>query len=302
MRINISHKSGTMYLVLLFGILCISWSAIFVKLAGISGLGSAFYRMFIGSLGIIPFWIYYRKPITDFKAIKIAVLCGFFFGCDISLWNTSILMSKAAVATLLANLAPVWVGLGAILFFREKTGKIFWTGTFMAIAGVIIIVGVQNIFYSTLSLGNILSLIASMFYGAYLLTTRFGRSGLDTVTFTAISMFTSSLVVFLFCIISHTQLWGFETHTWISLAGLGIISQLLGWLAINFTLRYIHPTVASVSLLSQSVFTALLSMPLLHEYLNFIEISGAVLVLLGIYLVNREKSKKNKSNSTVEKV
>jgi drug/metabolite transporter (DMT)-like permease len=87
---------------------------------------------------------------------------------------------------------------------------------------------------------------------------------------------------------------GFSTKSWFALAGVGLISQLGGWLAINYTLRYIKPTVASVSLLSQSVFTALLAMPVLGEYLNSIEVCGTLLVLFGIYLVNRENIR-NKS-------
>jgi drug/metabolite transporter (DMT)-like permease len=49
-----------------------------------------------------------------------------------------------------------------------------------------------------------------------------------------------------------------------------------------------------VSLLSQSVFTAIISMPVLGEYLKPFEISGTALVLFGIYLVNRENLKQKK--------
>jgi drug/metabolite transporter (DMT)-like permease len=288
MNKSIIHRTGVMYLILLFGILCIAWSAIFVKLAGISGLGSAFYRLFIGTVGIIPVWIVFKKPVTNLNSVKIAVLCGAFFACDIALWNTSIMLSKASIATLLANLAPVWVGLGAIFIWKEKPKKVFWTGTFFAIAGVIVIIGYSNIVLIKLSIGNCLALTASLFYGAYLLTTRKSRSNLDTISFTAISMITSSIILFSVCMITHTELTGFSTKSWLSLAGLGLVSQLGGWLAINYTLRYIKPTVASVSLLSQSVFTALLSMPVLGEFLKPIEIMGAVLVLYGIYLVNSD--------------
>jgi drug/metabolite transporter (DMT)-like permease len=281
-------RIGVMYLILLSGILCIAWSAIFVKLANISGLGSAFYRLFIGTLGIIPVWFIFRKPVKDIHAVKIAILCGIFFGCDIALWNTSIMLSKAAIATLLANLAPVWVGLGAIFLLKEKQKKVFWTGTCFALFGVIIIIGYSNLVQIQLSLGNSLALMASFFYGAYLLTTRKGRSNMDTITFTAISMATSTMLLFCFCLVSGTELTGYSTKSWLSLIGLGLISQLGGWLAINYTLRYIKPTIASVSLLSQSVFTALLSMPILGEFLKPIEISGALFVLFGIYLVNRE--------------
>jgi len=284
-------KTWFYYLVMLFGILCIAWSAIFVKLANISGLGSGFYRMFIGFIGIIPLWIFRRKALNDWSSIKIAAICGIIFACDIAMWNVSIMLSKAAISTLLANLAPVWVGFGAIVFLKEKPKSIFWIGTAVALVGVIIIVGVDKIYESKLSLGHFLAIGASVFYAIYLLITRKGRSSLDTVSFTAISMLVSSIVLFIICLIAKTPLTGFSFHSWMSLIGLGIISQLGGWLAINYALGYIKPTIASVSLLSQSVFTALLSIPILGEYLNWIEISGAFVVLFGIFLVNRKTTK-----------
>ena len=51
-------------------------------------------------------------------------------------------------------------------------------------------------------------------------------------------------------------------------------------------------TVASVSLLSQSVFTALLAIPVLGEKLTGMEIFGAVIVLTGVFLVNKKMFKR----------
>jgi len=276
------------YLLLLFGILCISWSAILVKLADISGFGSGFYRLLIGTIGIIPIWLYYKKPITDSKGVKVAIICGILFACDIALWNTSIMLSKATISTLLANLAPVWVGIGTLLFMKEKPSKIFWIGTAIAILGVTIIIGINEVLEANLNFGNILAIIASMFYGAYLMTVRKGRNSLDTFSFTTISMISSIVVLGLICLFTSTQLWGFSTTTWLALGALGLIPQLLGWLAINQALGHISPTMASVSLLSQTVFTAIFSVLILGEILTLHEIGGAVVVLVGIYLVNRK--------------
>ena len=149
------------YLLLLFGVFCISWSAILVKLADISGFGSAFYRMFFGTVGIIPVWLYFKKPITDRKGVKIAIICGILFACDIALWNTSIMLSKATISTLLANLAPVWVGIGALLFMKEKPTRIFWVGTAISLVGVTIIIGLNQILEANLNVGSILATMAS---------------------------------------------------------------------------------------------------------------------------------------------
>jgi len=277
------------YLLLLFGVLCISWSAILVKLANVSGFGSGFYRLFFGTIGIIPFWLYFKKPITDLKSVKVAIVCGIIFACDIALWNTSIMLSKASISTLLANLAPVWVGIGALLFMKEKPNRIFWIGTAISIFGVIIIIGLNQVLQANLNFGNILAIMASMFYGAYLITVRKGRNTLDTFSFTAISMISSTMVLGLICLFTSTPLSGFSTSSWLALIALGLVPQLLGWLAINQALGHISPTIASVSLLIQTVFTGIFSVLLLGEMLTFHEIGGAVVVLVGIYLVNRRK-------------
>lgn len=288
MIITQKNQSWVHFSLLFFGILCISWSAILVKLANISGFGSGFYRLLFGTIGIIPIWIYFKKPIKDKKGVKIAILCGILFGLDIAAWNSSIVISKASISTLLANLAPVWVGIGAMVIMKEKPKRVFWTGTIISMIGVAIIIGINEVIGARLNLGNLLAIIASMFYGAYLITVRKGRNALDTFSFTTISMVSSTVVLGLICLFTATPLWGFSITTWLTLGTLGLVPQLLGWLAINQSLGHIHPTVASVSLLSQSVFTAIFSVFVLNESLTFHEIGGALIVLGGIYLVIRK--------------
>ena len=280
------------YFILFLGILCISWSAIFVKLADVSGLSSAFYRMFIGFIGVLPIWLFRKPSLIGVKPILIAILCGIIFACDIAVWNISILLTKAAISTLIANLAPVWVGIGAILFLKEKPGRIFWIGTAIALFGVSIIVGINQIYHSRLNTGHFLAILASLFYAFYLLIMRKGRQKLDTVTFTMISMLSSTVVLFFIAMITNTQLIGFSFSSWEALAGLGLISQLAGWLAINYAIAYMPSTIASVSLLSQSVFTALIAIPVLGEKLKAMEVFGALIVLSGIFLVNKKMFKR----------
>jgi len=286
---NVNKLQLRNYLLLFTGIICISWSAILVKLADVTGIASGFYRMFFGTLAILPLWLYYKKPITDFKGVRIAILCGVLFGADIALWNSSIMLSKASISTLLANLAPIWVGLGALIFMKEKPDRIFWFGTFIALAGVVMIVGGRQVFGNELSPGNGLAILASMFYGAYLLTVRKGRNTLDTFSFTSISMISSTILLGIISLFSGVPMWGFSTQSWYYLIALGVVPQVIGWLTINQALGHISATVASVSLLSQSVFTAIFSIPVLSEYLTWQEMMGAIVVLAGIFFVNSTK-------------
>src|SRR5665213_1250921 len=146
---------------LVIGILCISFSPIFVKFAGTAALTSAFYRIAIGWVCLAPYCFAKKNLKIGRKDLLIAIADGIVFATDITVWNISLLKISATVSTLIANLAPLWVGLLTYILFRKKAGKLFWIGTAIAIAGMVILVGYQNILGLKFNIGIVLALTAS---------------------------------------------------------------------------------------------------------------------------------------------
>jgi drug/metabolite transporter (DMT)-like permease len=98
------------------------------------------------------------------------------------------MLTDAGVATLLANNAPLWVGLAAWLFFHERLTANYWLGLAVAMIGMVLIVGVSGSLFTGSGLGNLLAIGASVLYAAYLLTTQRVRARMDTTTFMLLSM------------------------------------------------------------------------------------------------------------------
>src|ERR1700710_1609107 len=121
---------------LIIGILCISFSPIFVKLAGVSPLGAAFYRVLVAWLCLVPYCIATKKLKIGRRQLIIALTAGVVFASDVAVWNISLLKISATVSTLIANLAPVWVGLFSFLLLKKNSGILFWIGTIIAITGM----------------------------------------------------------------------------------------------------------------------------------------------------------------------
>jgi drug/metabolite transporter (DMT)-like permease len=267
---------------LVIGILCISFSPIFVKLAGVSPIGSAFYRVFVAWICLAPFCIFKRKLKVDRKQLLISIAAGMVFALDIAVWNISLLKISATVSTLIANLAPVWVGLMSFLFLRKRSGMLFWIGTLIAIAGMVILVGYEHILHMELNTGILLAVLASFFYATYIMITKNIMAGIDVFSFMFYSMLSASIFLLMINGYMHNDIVHLSLKVWLCFIGMGLICQLAGWLTINYSLRYLESTKVSIALLSQTVFAGLLAVFLLDERLGFNEIIGSVIVLAGI--------------------
>ncbi len=289
MIINTKHAM----LLLITGVFFISWSAIFVKMAEVDGVTSAFYRMFFGMIFIFPVWLYRKKYSISYKGLSISIISGILFAIDIYFWNESILLSKASISTLFANISPIWVGLYFAFILKKNTTKYFWTGTTICFLGMFILTGI-SIDELSIDKGINYAIISSIFYAAFILVIKKGIENSDSISFTFISIIASTITLGIISLFSKTILWGYSTHTWIYLALLGLIPQVLGWLLINYSITKIPTTIGSLLLLLQAVFTAIIALPIINERLNLTELSGLIIVLIGIGLVLFKKSSKKK--------
>jgi drug/metabolite transporter (DMT)-like permease len=267
---------------LVIGIICIAFSPIFVKLAGTEAVTSAFYRIIIGWVLLAPYCLIQKKLKIARKDMWIALLAGVVFASDIAVWNTSILLISATVSTLLANLAPVWVGLMSFIFLRKKSGWLFWVGTVIALAGMVVLVGYRDILGLKFNTGILLAIVSSMLYSVYILLTKGVLQRVATITFMFYNMLGAGVFLWLINLIKGINLVSFSANAWLNFIGMGVICQLVGWLTINYAISRLPATKTTVALLSQTIVTAIIAAILLHEKLALKEIIGSVIVLFGI--------------------
>jgi len=277
-------------LALAAGTVCIGFSAIFVKLAAMPGPVSALYRVLISGTVLLPFWLAGKAPRPVPRDLRLILAAGVFFAIDIGLWNTSIMYTTAASATLLANNSPLWVGLASYFLFKEKLSGLYWLGLAAALAGSAVLVGGDAIRSLRLDPGNLLAMAAGFFYAAYILTTGRARTRVDLMTVITLSTLASIATLAVINLAMGTRLTGYPPRAWLAMLGLGLISQLGGWLAINYALGQLRAAPVSVALLAQVVVTAVVAMPILGEFMKVNQVIGGVLVLAGVYLVTRGRT------------
>jgi drug/metabolite transporter (DMT)-like permease len=290
------------YLALAVGTLGLSLTAMFVRWSGAPGPVAGFYRVSIAAAvmalpvlagarraaGGVPL----RRSLSR-RHLLLAVLAGLFFSGDLATWNTGVLLTNAANATLLGNTAPIWVSLVALVLFKEKLGRVFWAGLALVMAGAVVILGGDFLLHPRLGLGDLLALTAGVFYGAFLLTTQRARAGLSSLLTWWVAACSSTVALFIITRLLDQPLTGYTTLGYLSMIAAALVSQVAGYIAISYALGYLPASVVSPTLLGQPVLTALLAVPLLGEPIGWAQVAGGALVLAGIYFVNRPRQGKH---------
>ena len=268
---------------LLIGIICISIFPILVRLNLTPGLISAFYRMAIALNLLLPYVILTKKlAIPKRKLFLTAILCGVLFASDVAVWNIAIQKSSATQATLLTNLAPVWVGILSYLFLKNKPARNFWIGTLVALLGMVTLVGFEFFIHLNFDLAFSLAILSGILYAIYILVSKNVLSEVDVYSFMTITLFASTLFLGIISFFTGEPFYGFSNKAWFVLFIQGAICQLAAWLLISYATQNMRATRVSLSLLSQAVIATFLAWLFIDEQVTLQMIIGGIILLLGI--------------------
>jgi len=273
------------------GIAGISFAAIFVRLAlPAPPVVTGFYRMLFASAAIAAWAVVAMRTrgtsdAMGRRAILLALASGVCFGTDLAMWNTSIVRTSVATATLLVNTTPLYVGLYARVVQGERLSPRFALGALLALAGAALLLGISREDLERTQ-GALLALAAALFYTGYLLFMKAARVRADALPALMLSSMGATAILGLYALAAGDPFHGFPARSWAAMAGAAGVSQLGGVFAIVWALRYLPATVASVALLAQPVGTALLGWWILGEALSLPQAAGGVTVLVGIALAS----------------
>jgi len=269
----------------------ISFAAIFVRLAlPAPPVTTGFYRMLFASALVLAWLVARGRPLRGARsAVGAAVLGGACFGTDLALWHTSIVRTSVATATLLVNTTPLYVGLYAFAVRREPLDARFLGGAALALLGTAVLLGRPDPVAADAT-GALLALAAALFYAGYLLLLTAARRGLhaDTALFWASA--SAAAVLGLYGVLGGDAFRGFPLHSWLAFAGVAVVTQVGGVVAIVWALRFLPATLSSVALLGQPVMAAGWAWVLLAEPVGLVQALGGAAVLAGIALASRSQS------------
>ena len=278
------------FLCLLAGGCAIAFAPILVRLSETGPVASAFWRT---ALAAPLLWLGALRVRGAARAAERAhlgalVAAGLFFAGDLGVWHWSIVWTSVANSTLLANLAPIFVTLAGWLLWRRRVTGVFLVGMVVAIAGMFVLVGPNFSVGGKRLMGDALGALTAVFYAGYMLAIKVARDdGAATVRLMAWSTSITAIALLPVALLSPQPFMPASAQGWLVVAGLALVTQILGQGLIAYAFAHLPASLSSVSLLIQPVVAAFVAWRLFGEAVGTQQFIGGAVVLAGIWLARR---------------
>ncbi|MFJ7981237.1 DMT family transporter [Lysinibacillus xylanilyticus] len=275
------------YIPIFIGVISVSLSAVFVKLANAEAGVIAFYRMLFSVLIMAP--LFFGKYTNEIKELRIrdwlfSSVAGIFLAFHFILWFESLNYTSVASSTVLVTLQPLFAFVGTYFFFKENiTLKTIFAGV-IAIVGSILISWGDFKLSGTAFYGDMLALVACALVTAYFLFGQDVRKRLSLVTYTMVVYAVSTITLFIYVRIKGESFGPYPTMDWIWFILLAIVPNLLGHTLFNWSIKYVSTNVVSIAILFEPIGAAILALLIFKEYLIATQIIGGFIVIVGILL------------------
>lgn len=274
-------------ILLVVGILGISFSAIFVRLSSAPSVVTAAYRLLWTVLLMAPY-VFSRKTVRqelahiDRKLLLKSAISGILLAVHFWTWFESLQHTSVASSTIIVYTEVIWVALGYCLFMKGRLSGKSILAIAITLAGSVIMALSDSTMAGNELYGDILSLIAAIAVAAYTLLGRSVRKEASTTSYTFIVYVFCALTLVLIILIRQIPMFGYGWTSILSGLLLAVFSTLLGHSIFSWCLKYFSPAFVSASKLCEPVIAGIAASFLFAELPTWLQILGDVIVLAGV--------------------
>jgi len=196
-------------------------------------------------------------------------------------------LSSAHMGAVITTLSPVFLSAFAVFILKEKITVRQVASIAIALAGVLVVVGMPGLQGEKSALaGNLFLLVAALFWGYYSVISRKVSAVYSPLQITTWGIVIATVLTFP-CIFFELSEWSagdlFTLPILLSVLYIGIISTALAFFSWNKGLALVPSHQAGLFFFLQPVVGTLLGWFFLHEHLSRSFFIGSLLIIAGVY-------------------
>jgi drug/metabolite transporter (DMT)-like permease len=270
-------------------LVAVSTSGPLIAATAAPALAIAMWRNGFAALAIAPYAALRRASRAELsglsrREIRLALIAGLLLAVHFATWVPSLRYTSVASSTALVATQPMWAALLARAFGHTIPGRA-WVGIAIAIAGVLVLTGVDVTVSGRALAGDVLALLGGVFAAAYVFAGAAVRATVTTTTYTLLCYGSCAVLLLVTCLVGGVHLTGYSGADWGRIVGLSVGAQLLGHSLFNVVLRTTSPLVVSLAILFEMPGATLIAAVTLGQVPPFAILPAAALLLAGVGLV-----------------
>jgi len=255
-----------------------------VRLADVGPVASGFWRLAL-AIPLLLLIVAHGHPrgVTLTRGVVAAlVLGGLFFAADLAAWHGGIVRTKLANATLFGNMSSfIYAGYGFLLV-RSLPRGIQGVAFAVALAGSALLLGSSYDLSPEHLVGDLLALLAAVFYGLYLIAIQRARRSLGAMPALALATIAGAIPLLILAVATGEKV---MPDDWTPLILLSLGSQVIGQGLLVYAMGHLTPLVIGIALLTQPAITAVTGWLAYDETFGAADLVGALLISAALVLI-----------------
>ncbi|MEO9887842.1 MAG: DMT family transporter [Balneola sp.] len=286
---------------LVVGLTAFSLAPILVRYAvDYSGILLTTIRTVLAVIILTPIYLAQKKPFKNKKSESLkdhiwVAVAGLALGFHFIAWVSSLYYTSISSASVLVCIHPILLIVAERTLMKVSFRPIVWTGVIISFLGTMLLgyfdLSAENSF-PLAGFGNGLAVLAAAIFAVYFLIGRKLRQKRDWIGYVYPVYAYAALTSVLFLLVKEGFPQQIDGKLFLIGLALAIGPQIFGHGSLNYAVKHISATLLSTLILAEPILASILAYILFHELPLTQSVFAMVVILLGISITWKRKTRR----------
>lgn len=269
---------------LLLGNVALAFGPWLVRLSDVGPVATGFWRLALALPVLLLVGRFAGQPAHWPRRALVATvaIAALFYSLDLAAWNAGIRLTKLGNSTLFGNSGSFVFAIYGLMLAHRAPSLRQAVALLLAVGGAALLMGTSYEVSPRNFAGDLLTLVAGLLYGGYLVFVERGRTELKPLPLLILATAFSVPILLAISVGLNERLWPSD---WTPLLIFALSSQIIGQGLLVYSIGTLPPLVVGLALLTQPAVSAAVGWIAYRETLSATDIVGALGIAAALVLV-----------------